>query len=89
MILKIAAVLADMKEEYETDIQKWTDNIGDWNFFEEVEYKILDLKIDVSTGDRGDQTPPFDENAILADGTTDQGERTLAKYNEQVKIAED
>ena len=78
-----------MKAEFNVDMQKWKDNIEDWKFFKKVDYKIVDMKIEVSTGDRGDQTPPFDQNAILPDGTTDAGELTLTVYNEQKRIAED
>ena len=64
--------------------------ITDWKFFKEVEYTVVDLKIEGSTSgtyDRGDQTPPFNQNAILADGSTMRGPLTVTEYDEEIKDA--
>ena len=86
MILKNAKAIEEMKAEFNAEMQKWKDNIEDWRFFKKVDYKVLDLKMEVSTDDRGDQTPPLEQNAILADGSTDTGGLPLAVYNEQTKV---
>ena len=90
IILKNAADIDNMMSRYAEDVQQWRENYSNWDIFEKVECEVIDLKIKDSTigsYERGDQTPPFERNAILADGSTERGPVTMTDYNEQVRLA--
>ena len=61
-----------------------------WRVFKEIAYNVVDLDIkDPTSGsyDREDQTSPFNQNAILADGSTIRGPLTVTEYDEEIKDA--
>ena len=71
VVLKNAQKIEDMKERYAESVRGWKDTHTLNGVFTEFVYKIIDLEIDDSNPlDRGDQTPPFEENGILVDGST-------------------
>lgn len=61
-----------MKERYAESVRAWKEQHTNWGVFTEFVYEIVDLELNDSNNsfDRGDQTPPFEENGILADGST-------------------
>ena len=90
MILKNAADIEKMKVKYAEDIKAWEEDYTDWDIFKVIAYNVVDLNIkDPTSGsfDREDQTSPFNQNAILADGSTMRGPLTVTEYDEEIRIA--
>ena len=87
VVIKNAQRIEDMNVRYAENVRYWKDTHTYDGVFTELIYKIIDLNVDNSNNlDRGDQTPQFEENGILPDGSTIVKPITLVDWKEGVRL---